>query len=63
MEKANIFTDAGLELYEEFGMNFLFIQDKWKGKIEIFNYMNQPYIFQYDNFKESNPILWKLFYF
>jgi hypothetical protein len=57
MEKANIFTDAGLELYEEFGMNFMFIQDKWKGKIEIFNYMNQPYIFQYDNFKESNPIL------
>jgi hypothetical protein len=38
-------------------MNFMFIQDKWKGKIEIFNYMNQPYIFQYDNFKESNPIL------
>jgi hypothetical protein len=40
MEKANIFTDAGLELYEEFGMNFLSIQDKWKRKIEIFNYMN-----------------------
>ncbi|AWW30469.1 hypothetical protein DN752_10230 [Echinicola strongylocentroti] len=52
----SVFTEAGWAFFHEFRSCFLCSKNKRGEETEKFIYTNQPYVFQYDQFSQKNPL-------
>lgn len=56
MNNTDILTEEGLGYHRQFAECFNTIFQEYGKKLTLFDYSNQPYIFQYDLFQILNPI-------
>ncbi len=56
IHSASILTEAGMDYWKQFAKGFKYIAEKYEARLTKLDYRNQPYMFQYDLFKELNPI-------
>ncbi len=51
-----IFTENGLEIYNEIKNKFDLVKEKWRDSLKALDMSNQPYNFTYSNFVKLNPL-------
>lgn len=56
IRNASILTETGMDYWGQFAEGFQYISKKYGTALATLDYSNQPYMFQYDLFKELNPI-------
>lgn len=54
MNRIDIFTPKGYSYWESFHENFITIKKKYQSYYNSFTYQNQPYMFDFEEFKKEN---------